>query len=317
MDNLASFINARAEKLFFYLPYPFISEMDVAGQMEESVLKGLQHVEQDAQQQIISVTAATEEHLFLIKHLPWDSEFFGRPVYKLFSVLFNHQNYQILTKAVSDFKKQFFSSSHQYCFIEIPSEDILLMQALNANGFILVETRLAYYRTVADFTNERFAVRKAAPADIDSIRTVAATMHNPYDRFHAEPAFSPALADAFLSKYAEEAVKGYCDVVIVPGETNVPAGAFLALSHIKYDSHPYLHKLAKIVLTAVAPACKGWHYKLVSEAIYLAQAATATYIFMTTQATNKAIIHNCEKLGFNLGSSRHILSYTNPPEIET
>ncbi len=60
-------------------------------------------------------------------------------------------------------------------------------------------------------------------------------MRNPFDRFHADPAFSQEKADEFLATYIEESIKGLADHIIVPNEPNVPPDAFLTAKHLKTD----------------------------------------------------------------------------------
>ena len=69
-------------------------------------------------------------------------------------------------------------------------------------------------------------------------------------------------------------------------------------------------KLFRVALTAVGLANKGWHKKLLSETIYYARDNGASFVLMTTQATNRAVIKNAENLGFNLGSTSHIFSFS-------
>ena len=66
--------------------------------------------------------------------------------------------------------------------------------------------------------------------------------------------------------------------------------------------------LYRIPLTACLPENKGWHYHLCLAALAEAKSRQANALVMTTQAGNKAVIHNCEKLGFRLGSTFHIFT---------
>jgi dTDP-4-amino-4,6-dideoxy-D-galactose acyltransferase len=241
--------------------------------------------------------------------LSWDSNYFKLPSFKLFTVLYEHHNFDILAEAVEGFKTVFFDQPRKYIFVEIPSEDILLIQALNYARFCLTETRFTYYLSRLDtYDNKRFPVRKARISDIKNLREVASEMRNPYDRVHAHHSFTQQVADEYLATYVEQAVKGFTDLVLVPDEKDTPADAFIAISYLKNDTQLLNCQLCRIVLTAVAPTCQGWHYKLVSEATYQAKTIGAKYMIMTTQSTNKAVIRNCEKLGYRFGASTHILS---------
>jgi dTDP-4-amino-4,6-dideoxy-D-galactose acyltransferase len=257
---------------------------------------------------VIQIKTSGYVHYFLISYLPWDSDYFNVASYRFFTILFEHTDFEALTDAIREFKEIFFNQP-KYIFIEIPSEDILLIQALNFLQFKLIETRLTYYRgELNNYENKRFTVREAQITDIENLKKVAYENRNIYDRFHADYYFNNAVADNYLATYVEEATKGFTDLVLVPYEEDTPSDAFIALSFLKKDAELLNCQLCRIVLTAVAPTCQGWHYKLVSEATYKAKSINARYMLMTTQSTNRAVIKNCEKLGYNLGATTHILS---------
>jgi dTDP-4-amino-4,6-dideoxy-D-galactose acyltransferase len=308
MMDVAAYIDHQKEILPYYSPYHCIRSANPLLH-REWVMNQISRYPFNEHQQYIPVEAAGELHLFLVRHLSWDTQFFGRPVYRLITVLYRHRQPEVLSQAAGLFIRQWLTVTNQYCFIEIPSEDTPLMQALTASGFKLIETRLMYYHELDRYDNTRFSVRHAAAEDAQTLRTVAASVRNPYDRFHAEPAFGQELADAFLGQYAEAAVNGYCDAVLVPDEAGVPAEAFVAIDLLK-DAEAFLGPVARVTLAAVAPSCQGWHYKLVSEAMHYGRSAGASYLLMVTQSTNRPVIRNSEKLGFSLGAVRHILSYS-------
>ncbi|MDX5345807.1 MAG: hypothetical protein LPK19_01055, partial [Hymenobacteraceae bacterium] len=214
-----------------------------------------------------------------------------------------------LAAATEAFKAHLFQNGKAYCFIDIPAEDIVLVQALTAAGFRLTETRLTYYHDqVKTFDYDRFPVRAAEATDIEALRKVASQSRNDYDRYHADVFFAPAQADDYLATYAEACVNGLCDTVLVPAEENLPADAFLAISRLQHDAEELETRMARVVLTAVGPACKGWHVKLVAETLQYAKAQHCDYVLMTTQATNRAVFRTSEKLGFKLGATTHILA---------
>lgn len=309
MEELVEFILPREDKLFFYSLYNFIYELDKTIQYNIYVFEKIKNFTQDPNNYVIQVETGGYMHYFLLSYLPWDSDYFKIASYKLFTVLFDHADFEALTDAIEEFKNKFFDQS-KYLFIEIPSEDTLLIQALNFLQFKLIETRFTYYlRNVNEFVNKRFSVREAQTTDIANLRKVARENRNIYDRIHAEHLFNNTVADDYLATYVEKAIQGFTDQVLVPCEKDTPSDAFLALSFLKKDSTSLNCQLCRIVLTAVAPTCQGWHYKLVSEATYTAKSIGAKYMVMTTQSTNRAVIRNCEKLGYSFGASSHILSF--------
>ncbi|QNP52647.1 hypothetical protein H9L05_02480 [Hymenobacter qilianensis] len=202
------------------------------------------------------------------------------------------------------------ASGAYYCFSEVPSEDTVLLQTLTASGWRLVETRLLFYHdNLESFDQERYPVRLAKAEEEAQIAQIAAENRNDFDRFHADPWFGTERADAFLARYAGAAVRGYCDDVLVPDEPGLPLQSFLAISDLKDDAALIGVGLSRVVLTAVGPQNRGWHLKLVSETVHRAREKGDKAVLMTTQATNRAVFRTCEKLGFKLGGSSHILSF--------
>ena len=103
-------------------------------------------------------------------------------------------------------------------------------------------------------------------------------------------------------------MSGYCDDVLVPDVPNLVVDSFLAISDLKEHAAHLGTGLSRVVLTAVGPANRGWHLKLVSETVHRARAHRASYVLMTTQATNRAVFRTCEKLGFKVGGCSHVLA---------
>jgi len=305
-------ISSRKDKLVFYSPYTFIREFPLEKQFENIVLSDIRNFLSNTNNEIISVDIKNKQHLFYVSFLDWDTTYFGFKTYKLKYVLFNHSDIKILTEAAGKFISDFFNGK-KYCFIEIPSEDILLLQALGAWGFRTIETRLTYFRgDLSSFNNERFAVRKATENDIQNLMRVAREMRNVYDRFHADPVFEMKIADEFLATYIEQSIKGFADIILVPDENNISSDSFITAKYLKDEWQKNGVKISKMVLSAVsAKTNKGWYKKLVSEMTYHLKEAGAEYIFMNTQSANRAVIHCWESLGYSLGSTTHILSYSN------
>jgi dTDP-4-amino-4,6-dideoxy-D-galactose acyltransferase len=300
---------SRIDKLFFYSPYNFIAGIDRNLQIQRFVKEYLNDFDKSESNQVIVIEAGGNLHYFFLNFLSWDTEFFGIKTYRLFTVLYAHHDYNILSEAIGKFSKAFFSDHKKYCFIKIPSEDILLIQALGNNGFKLIETRNNYYKdSISEFQHERYDVRKAKMEDAEHIGRISSQTRNPYDRFHAEVVFTPELGDEFLGRYAIECLNGLSDIVLLPDNTS---DAFLAVSSLKNDSKALNCNMARIILVAVGSVSKGWHMKLVSEAIYYSKSIQAEYLLMTTQSTNRAVFRTNEKLGLKLGGVEHIFSISN------
>jgi len=238
---------------------------------------------------------------FLIgKRLDWDSTFFKAGIYKLHS---------LPEDLGSDWKSRigFLESDTRWnVFAEVPSEDIVSLRRLGNLGFSLVETRLTYYHLLDSLEEDKKLCRNAGAADIPSLRETASSAVNAYDKYHADPFFSKEETNRFLETYIENCVNGFADRVFVP-VLETPPASFVALSKKKDDrfANGFFYR---IPLTACLPLNKGWHYPLCLHALHYAKSQKAEVLTMTTQSTNKAVIHNCEKLGFKLGSCTHLFS---------
>ncbi|GAA4303721.1 hypothetical protein GCM10023183_16580 [Nibribacter koreensis] len=184
------------------------------------------------------------------------------------------------------------------------------MQCLTAAGLRLIETRLHYYsQDLKNFTGERYPVRQATILDKEALAQLAAQQRNPFDRTHADTAFTTQEADAYLARYAQEALNGFCAGVLVPREEPVP-NAFLAYSTYQEALPTKPLNRYHVALAAVGLGYKGGLFKLVSELVHIAKADPSAVVTYTTQSTNRAAIKTCEKLGFGFARATHILSFS-------
>jgi dTDP-4-amino-4,6-dideoxy-D-galactose acyltransferase len=311
IDQSEGLFESRKQELFFYSPYSFLrtpsQDALFRTTVKEPLIKKIHHKQID----VIPVEVDHQTFLFLVEHLSWDSDYFGFPTYRLHSVLFEKTDQRRLTAAVLHFKERFFNQPGRYCFTDVPSEDIVLLQALTGAGFRLIETRMTYYLELQKYSYERYPVREATHPDIPNLRRVASEARNPFDRFHADPIFDPIKADAFLATFAEESVKGFADYTMVPDEPGTPPDAFLTAKLLR-DEWPVIGaKVSKMVLSAVSSkTCKGWYRKLISEMAYYLQSQGADYAFMHPASTNKAVFYAYENLGCRLGQVTHVFSFS-------
>jgi dTDP-4-amino-4,6-dideoxy-D-galactose acyltransferase len=302
-------INSRRDAILGTVPYSAIKSFDAELLFSAFGMDKLKHFGRATGQNVFSAIANGKEVLFLYTDLAWDTNYFGFRSIRLMVVLFNSDiPVAALTTATHSFINELREQGVIYCYSEVAANDPALLVALGANGWSLVETRLHYYQnSLAQHSEHRYPVRAATTEqDAGTVRSVAADNRNLFDRFHADPAFTLAQADAFLGEYAAASVKGYCDKVLVPSQ--VPVDSFLAVSHLQEDADLLGVNLGRVVLTAVGPNNRGWHRKLVSETLHYTREREGEIVFMTTQATNRAVIHNSEYLGFKLGGTTHILS---------
>lgn len=309
---MLNLLNARKDILFHYSPYSFFSRPDKEKIFQHTIVSDIQRSINDSNVETIEINTDGHKHVFFVKFLKWDSDYFNIKTYKLLYVLYDHKNYDVLKSAARTFVKIFFKEKGAYCFSELPSEDIFTIQALNESGFKLVENRLTYYLNLKNYSyNERFKVRTATLEDIPNLKRVAREMRNDFDRFHAETIFDINKADEFLATYIEQSVKGYSDLTMVPAEIGIPPDAFLTANYLTDQWDNIGEKVSKMVLSAVSAGnCKGWYLKLISEMAYHLKGIGADYAFMHPATTSKAVIHTYEKLGCKYGKCTHILTFT-------
>ncbi|MFL5729499.1 MAG: hypothetical protein ACJ75J_08435 [Cytophagaceae bacterium] len=308
-QSIPQLIESRKGKLYYYSPVNFIRQIkeEKLVQIEIGKIKDWDGISTD--HRIITISVQDFSIHFYLRFLSWDTGFFSLQTFRLHYVLYDC-SFEILQEACCRLNEELRNLGAEYVFIEIPSEDIILIQALTASGFKLTETRLTYFNSALDsYSYERFDVRRAREEDIAGLRTVASVMRNDYDRFHADAVFSKEIADLFLARYVEEAIKGFCDIVLVPGAQNVKVDSFLTANYNKTLWKEIGFPVSKMVLSTVSSATnRGWYVKLISEMTYHLREAGAQAIYMSTQSTNRAVIKTWEKLKYNYGASTHILS---------
>lgn len=306
----AALVVDRAAVLRFHSPTNFLHEMPIDVQQARHGTGAAMRFGTKVGEQVLQMDGPANGQ-WLLQHLPWDTEFFGTTTYRLFTGLFaTKTNLADLTQAAVALRKELSSRGPFYAFSVVPAEDISLLQALSSGGWKVVETRLNFYRSTAEpLSVPPFSVRLATPEEATHIGQISAAARNEFDRFHADPWFGEARASAMLTRYAEAAVAGtYADAVLVPAEKDLSVDSFLAIGDTPVDPEVPGSGASRILLTAVGIQNRGWHLKLVSEAVRRAAAQNLPYVFMTTQATNRAVFRTCEKLGFRLGSTAHVLA---------
>lgn len=307
---ISDLIQTRKDILYHYSQYSFYPKADKEKIFKHTISNNIIKLQDEKDVQFITIEISGKEHVFVVKFLKWDTDYFNVKTFKLLYVLYNHLDYVTLKLATQKFVKEFFVEKGNYCFSEIPSEDIITIQALNESGFKLVENRLTYYLDLKNYNYERFAVRSASYDDIPNLKRVARIMRNEYDRFHAETIFDFQKADEFLATFIEESIKGFSDYVIVPNEINTDPDAFLTANYLKEEWDLIGEKISKMVLSAVSSeTCKGWYIKLISEMAYHLKENGANFAFMHPATTNKAVIHSYEKLGCKYGKCIHVLTF--------
>ena len=305
----AAWLAARAPILARHPSTHFLRHLPLAPQLERCGTGAAARFGAGVGEEVLP--AADGGSQWLVQHLPWDTEFFGTDTYRLFTSLFGADAAPAaLVQAAAALRAALAARGPYYAFGVVPAEDTALLQALTGGGWRLIETRLTFYCPVAEAMLPAPApVRLSRPDEAAHIGRISAAARNVYDRFHADPWFGEARADALLARYAEAAVVGtYADAVLVPDVPGLSVDSFLAIGDTPAEAGVPGSGWSRVLLAAAGPANRGWHLKLVAAAVRRAAALSLPQVLMTTQATNGAVFRTCEKLGFRLGSTAHVLA---------
>lgn len=289
------------DRISFYHPYNFLLHPSRAAELY------LNGINQSIKNNDANCISDSEGNSLTYELLRWDTEFFGKPIYKVhclqlaptskdqqIDALFNN-----LCSSISE------TNPRAYVFLEIPSEDLDTLQSVSRSGWMLIETRLTFFnRNIALLDSAiRNQVRLANPNDIEDLKVTAVFSRNHFDRFHSDPYFSEDEVDRFMGVFIENSLNGREDYVVVP-QTG-PANAFFAGSKVQVDEDL---SIGRMTLSAVSPERKGWHiYVTQGLCAYFQQSALDTAV-MTTQSTNRAVLTNLWKLNFRFGKTSHVFS---------
>ena len=240
-----------------------------------------------------------------MKRLAWDSDFFEADVYRI--LFMDAAQLPPLNLVKQHLARWLNQKARLNLFAEVPSEAIEEIRILQQLGFSLIETRLNYHHTLGNLLPSAQKARTASLEDMAPLKAVASGAVNRFDKYHADPFFRPEDASRYLETYIANCLKGFAEVVFVPDLPAMPA-SFVALSRLNDAAWKEAAPVYRIPLTACLPQNKGWHLPLCLAALEYAKKQGAACLLMTTQSTNRAVVHNCEKLGFKLGSCTHIFS---------
>lgn len=308
-DELRSLLHSRVSEMTFYSPFSFLRNIEPDTLCRETFIEPLLGSVQSGTTKV-SVEVTGSRRTFIVwKALPWDSEYFHRRVFRIELILADHDDAEAISAALKRFTGSF-TSKGDYIFLTVPCEDLPVLCALSYAGFRLVETRMNYFFPgFVAVESIGSPVRMAETSDIPALREVAMKMRNRFDRVHADPAFTDEEADNYLGTFAEQSVRGFADIVMVPNIPGVKPFGFLAANNP--ESIMGLN-IAKLVLAAVDNReYRGWLSYLLQEVMYELKKRNTDILTTITQAANRPAIHTWEKAGFMLGFVTHVYSYSN------
>ena len=171
MDILFQLLHSKSEDLFYYSAFSFLKDTDYRQLTENTVILPLINGIKDKSMNVINIKIENQDHYFIEKYLKWDSDFFQIPSFKIELIICKHTDSVLLNQAINKYIDQIPENSYYY--IDIPTENIYLLQALASTNFKLIETRLNYYLpTVRTQSETRYSVKNAGIDDIETLKTV-------------------------------------------------------------------------------------------------------------------------------------------------
>jgi len=293
-----------SEKTGFYSPLSFLT--DQAACAEDFV----NNMRKDLTEGKVSRFTANDDIRIYFRKLNWDTEFFGVPTFRIdYTKLPPNIRFLSVQLAFDKFREHLSTlCSDFYLFAEVPSEDTAVVAGMSGCGWRLIETRITCFRDDLqkfDYLPQS-ATRNATETDIPELRLAAVQAVNRYDRFHADDFFTTKEADDFLAIFIENSVNGFADEVIVPATG--PANAFLTGNYLASPPSLVDRKVAKMVFSAVTTTRKGWYKQLVGALSLEFKERGIDTAFMSTQATNRAVLKVWFQHGYRFGRCTHIFS---------
>lgn len=262
-----------------------------------------------------SFLSPSNDVIVFYRHLPWDSDYFGIPTFRIDFLTTRHEK-ALAIKSISNCLDELTSNlrllhKRFYIFSEVPAEAICSIQSFCQSKWKMIETRLTYFQESIERYEypKRFPVRRATIEDIPGLRSTAMKARNRFDRFHADFFFSEDVADNFLATFVENSINGFADITLVPDPDQLLPNAFLTANILPSIAELPETKAARMILSAVDENRRGWYVKLISEMSYIFKEKGVNVAFMTTQSTNRAVIRTWEKLGYSLGKTSHVFTY--------
>jgi len=292
-----------SDKRWAYFPLNFVTDQETASSEFQKSINA------DVQLKELQEFVSSSDVTVYFRKLAWDSEFFGVPIFRIdyTSGPFGIREEDIKTAflelriAIASKNKEF------YVFGEVPVEDTQTCVGITEAGWRLIETRVTYFRDdIQRFEHiEERPTRHAVFEDIPELRIAAMNAINPYDRFHADSFFSDREAADFMAIFAENSLRGFADVVLVPASG--PANAFVTGKRIEQTDSCQI-RAGKNVFTAVIDDRKGWYRHLIGALGNCFREQGMDVMLVTTQSANRAVLKVLFQHGFRFGRATHIFS---------
>ncbi|MBI4874396.1 MAG: GNAT family N-acetyltransferase [Acidobacteria bacterium] len=227
--------------------------------------------------------------------LPWDSEQFGFPAARLeLPAAEARERYEKLVEAALAECRQ---AGIRHIVARVGAGELAAIHALEAAGFETLDGIQTLALELADWTPaaapDGIEVRLFRPADLGSVLAIARTSYV-CDRFHADSALGPGVADALHAAWVRNCCSGQAADAVVVGAQDGEALGFVTC---KLEG-----RRGRIILVATASRARGRGIAraMTEGALRWFQSQGAEGVEVGTQLRNVAAARLYESRGFRL-----------------
>jgi ribosomal protein S18 acetylase RimI-like enzyme len=237
--------------------------------------------------------------LLTVERQGFDSEIFGRPVYRL-NIRGGGKD---LAEALSDLVRSWVGRDVALCACRIPAADTESALALESAGFRRIECLITLTCDLAAWRIPVTGVDLAIPADLGACMDIARGAFN-LDRLHADPFIPNEIADRQKEAWVRSGLAGGADRCFVVREAGVLAGFLLCR---------IVTGIPVADLLAVAPAHRRQgHGRRLMEAALAHYADGYPSLRLATQDSNLDAVSIYRHLGFRQIGAELTYHFTPP-----
>jgi dTDP-4-amino-4,6-dideoxy-D-galactose acyltransferase len=291
-------------------PLDFVRGISTAGDRAVYFASILRDLDPANDLRITCAIAADRDVAVVAERLPWDSSFFGYDVARLHGVFpLQPGGYRAdadYLPALSALIQLARSRGIRYLFGVLDARDLPTLRALTASGFMLIETRIYFHRSLRSYHyRRRYGCRPATAADLDGLMALAQSVENPYDRFNSDPFIGREAARRLIATWIRASVVGgFADATLIPDRPN--PGALCTLKYHTGNADAWGTTIGQMVLALAAPRADNRLVALIAEANHHLKDRGIEHVLFTTQITNRRAIRVSEHLGFAYGRGEYV-----------
>jgi dTDP-4-amino-4,6-dideoxy-D-galactose acyltransferase len=207
-------------------PLDFIRGIATAGDRAVYFASILRELDPANDLRLACPIAPDSEVAVVAERLPWDSSFFGYDVARLHGVFpLQPGGYRAdadYLPALNALIQLARSRGIRYLFAVLDARDLPTLRALSASGFMLIETRIYFHRSLRSYQyRRRYRCRPATATDLDGLMGLAQSVENPFDRFNSDPFIGREEARRLIATWIRASVVGgFADATLIPDQPN-------------------------------------------------------------------------------------------------